>query len=211
MRQKLTIRLLMREYKLDTATDRHLFNIDTSLKIAGLFMLTASLWAVTIQGGRPPTYPLYVPISLCIGVYILVMVWFGKNFYRIGRMIWNHKQFFAIYLDNQFLSDDQISQSVAQRFEFTSIKTCQLELESGAKRFEKDVASLGPLSAVTGAATVVLSQLANMLPQGPWILGTISAFMFGFGSAAILKHEFIKRLIRYEFIVGAARRLTGDN
>jgi hypothetical protein len=211
MKQHLSIRLLMREYKFDTVIDHHLFNIDTSLKLAGLFMLTASLWAFAIQRGNPPTYPPYVPIFLCIDVYILLTVWLLKNIYRIGQIIWNHRDFFAEDLASQFDLDRQAAQSLANRFEFVSLKACQLELEAGTKRFEKDVASLGPLSAVSGATTAVLAQFANTWPQYPWILTIISAFMLGFGSAAILKHEFTKRLTRYGFIVEAALRLADDN
>ena len=107
MSEDLTVRLLMLEYKLDTATDRRLFKIDTYLKIAGLFMLTASLWALAIHSGGPPTHPLYVPILLCIGTYILAMAWFARNFYRVVRLIWDHKIFFTTDLEKQCLSDNE--------------------------------------------------------------------------------------------------------
>lgn len=200
----------MLEYKLDTITDRHLFNIDTCLKIAGLLMLMASLWALAIQSGEPPTHPLYVPISLCIGTYILAMAWFARNFCRVVRLIWDHKIFFTTDLEKQCLPDIEIARCVADRFESASLKACQLELEFGAKRFEKDVASLGPLSAASGAVTVVLALLGNTLPRDSWISAIVPAFMFGAGSTAILKLEFIKRLIRYDFIVRVALRLKED-
>lgn len=210
MCEDLTVRLLMLEYKLDTATDRQLFKIDIILKIAGLFMLTASLWVLAIQSGGPPTHPLYVPISLCIGTYILAMAWFARNFYRFVCLIWDHKIFFTTDLEKKCLSDNETARCVADRFESASLKACQLELEFGAKRFEKDVAALGPLRAASGAVTVVLALLGNTLPRYWWISTIVPAFMFGAGTAAILKLEFIKQLIRYDFIVRVALRLKED-
>jgi hypothetical protein len=111
-------------------------------------------------------------------------------------------------LEVQLLSDQLIIPNIANRFAIESVRSCQMMLESGIKRFDKDVALLSPLAAACGAITLVLAFLASSNQLDPLISASGPAFMFGVGSAAILKVQFAKRLVRYEFIVAKALQLA---
>jgi hypothetical protein len=208
MSGELTIRRLITDYKIDTPTDRNLFAFDTFLKIASLFMLTAALWALIIQGSRPPSHPLYVPIFLCIAAIVLTFLWIFRNMWRAGRLMWNYEDLMITDLEVQFHFDHAVGQRISGRFEIGSVRACRIMLESGIKRFDKDVALLSPLGAASGAITLVSALLASSIHPDPWIAAIGPAFMFGVGSGAILKIQLAKRMVRYEFIVANALRLA---
>jgi hypothetical protein len=211
MGERLTIDGLFTQFKTDSATDRALFTLDTTIKLALLLLLTAGVWALVMRGSITPTQPPYSLILLCLAVYVLTIIWFIIGFCRAGWSMWNYERVFFQDLSKSLLGDREISERIARRFGVVSIRACKLDLESGIKRSERDMSLVGPFSVVTSALTVGLGLSSNTLHLPAWINGLAPAFMLGIGSGAIFKSQFIRKLTRYDFIVAAALQLAAGD